>query len=105
MVTLKPVKAGDTISFKYFLPLVFGSAIASIRSQLRTEKFNLVDEFTIVQLPDTTEESVWQLTASAEQSINWPVRQLYCDIRHLAVDGTVIHTDTFIIPVDKAQTI
>lgn len=105
MESLKAFKIGDNFDITYSLPIEFGSSLSSIQSDIRNQNYGLVEHLTVLQLPDTETESVWQITATNEQTALWPTGQFICDIKHIAVDGNEIHSDTFLVPVIKQVTI
>ncbi len=104
MESLKAIKAGNDLLMTYSLPIEFGSALSGISCDVCKPDFTLIEHLTILQLSDTLTESVWQISATNEQTLLWSLGKNICDIKHLGVDGTEISSDTFLIPVIQQVT-
>lgn len=105
MPSLRPVKRGDTFSYEYSLPIDFANSISAIECQLRLSNGDLVQQVLITPLSDTATHGRWTLLATPEETALWPLKNLSGDIKHIAIDGTVIHTETFTVSIIKAITI
>ena len=104
MQILNPHKIGDTFTLTWSLPIVFGSLIDTVESQIRDSNDALIESLTVVQLPDTATHSSWQLSATSTQSLTWALGKAFCDIKHIATDGSIIRCDTFTFKIIKGPT-
>lgn len=105
MPSLRPVKRGGTFSYEYSLPIDFANSIETLEIQLRQSDGTLIQQILVNPLPDTDTHGRWQISATPEQTAAWPLKNLSGDIKHIAIDGTVIHTETFTVSIIKAITI
>lgn len=103
-VELPGIKRGDTFSATWSLPLEFGENIASILAQVNQSNGDEIEDLTVTPLADTADYKIWRLSATAEQTRTWPVKTLRFDIKHTAIDGSIVHSDTIALPVRKAET-
>lgn len=101
---LPGIKKGDTLIVTWSLPLAFGQNIASMLAQVNQSNGDEIEDLTVIALDDTEDYKVWQLSATAVQTNSWPVRTLRFDIKHIAVGGSVVHSETIALPVRKAET-
>lgn len=99
MKSLNPQKTGDTFDVEWRLPVAFGSVLSAVESQIRDENYKIIQNLTVNALDDLDDFSRWQLFADQSDTATWPVKTLYCDIKHISVDDVVIRSDTFAIPV------
>ena len=107
MQSLTPHKQGDTFSVKYSLPLAFAASIGAITSQLRLPDVEqtLVQDILVTKIADTATHGQWMLTATPEETAEWPLKLLYGDIKHVTTDDIVIHSETFKLEIQKVQTV
>ena len=101
---LPGIKRGDTFAVTWSLPLAFGATISTVLAQINQSNGDEVEDLTVTPLDDTVDYKVWKLSATAVQTRSWPVKTLRFDIKHVAVDGTIVHSDTIALPVRKAET-
>lgn len=104
MQILNPHKIGDTFTLIWSLPIAFGSLIATVESQIRDSNDTLIESLTVVQLASTATQASWQISATSIQTQTWALGKAFCDIKHIAIDGSVIHCDTFTVKIIKGQT-
>lgn len=103
-LTLPGIKRGDTFTATWSLPLAFGETISGILAQVNQSNGDEIEDLTITPLDDTEDYKVWRLSATASQTQTWPVKTLRFDIKHIAVDDSIVHSDTIALPVRKAET-
>ena len=101
---LPGIKRGDTFAVTWALPLAFGATISTVLAQINQSNGDEVEDLTVTPLDDTVDYKVWKLSATAVQTQSWPVKTLRFDIKHVAVDGSIVHSDTIVLPVRKAET-
>jgi hypothetical protein len=99
--SLHPHKNGDTFDIEYLLPIVFGSLLSTIASQIRDEDHNIIETLTVTPLTPDATYTRWQLTADASETLSWPIKTLYCDIKHISIDNKIIRSETFAVPVER----
>ena len=107
MKQLQLVKSGDTFEIVYSLPIAFGSTIASIKSQLRTndKASDLIQEFTISDFTDDLVNRNWTISATAAQTAAWTFEGVAkMDVRNTASNGKVVSTELFYVPVNAGAT-
>ena len=101
---LPGIKRGDTLTLTWSLPLDFADEIDEIFAQVNQSNGDEIEDLTVTLLGDTDTHRQWALRATATQTRAWPIKTLRFDIKHVAVDGSVIHSDTIELPVRKAET-
>lgn len=97
------LKQGDTLSIGGYINLPAGTW--SIESMVRTFDDVLVDtlESSIVAPTPPDDQYAIALLATPDKTVDWPLGQLYCDVRF--TDGALVVTSpTFSIVVLEAQT-
>lgn len=104
MDSLLPIKAGDSLDLDYALPIELGENVATVTSHVRTKKHVLVAELTVTAGDVDSDAAHWRLYAGPDETADWPLTTLYCDVKNVTDDDEVVHTDTFLVPVIRAQT-
>lgn len=98
------IKRGDSLNLKWSLPLDFANIIDTIECQVNDSAGTEIEDLTVTLIGDTDTHREWDLSATDDQTSLWPLKTLKFDIKHNAVDGKTIHTETILIPVKKAET-
>jgi len=74
----------------------------SVASQVRRSNGALVESLIVAWVDVTTAQFHMK---SAQISSTWPVEPLLCDLKLSDAEGRTISTDTFLIRVEKGQTL
>ena len=98
------IKRGDSLELTWALPIEFAGLIASIACQVNESSGTQVEDLTVTLIGDSDGKRVWRLSATASQTALWPLKSLKFDIKHVAIDGKIVHTETILLPVKKQET-
>jgi hypothetical protein len=105
MVTLDPVKPGETFSF-YLDILIDGVPDSTVDASQFMSKVRSRDQAVIAVLDVTNNPGTpGRVTFRAAPSVTatWPIGTAYCDVKR-TVSGDVMFTETFKIPVQRPET-
>ena len=97
------LKRGATLSLAGYVNLPEGPWTAT--SEVKNSDDVLVDSLTVSLTAPVSPSTIWtlSLSATAEQTIDWPLGPLSCDIRFTNT-GAVLYSPTFIIFMQKEIT-
>ena len=106
MITLPNFKRGDTWSldctYKRSGTPTSIDAI-SIRSQIRKQDYTMITDLTVTKGDQATAPGSFKLTPKVTDTTTWPLGNAICDIE-FTMNGTVISTETFTLPIVEEVT-
>lgn len=77
----------------------------TITSQLRRRNSELVDNLVVTKLPQAGDTlGKFTITAAPATQTDWPLGDLFCDVKFVDADGRVYPSQTFIVRVIKEIT-
>lgn len=102
--SLPGIKRGDSFNFTWKLPLDFANLVDSIESQVNDSAGTEIEDLTVTLIGDDDTYRIWNFSATDEQTALWPLKTLRFDIKHNAIDGKTIRSETLLLPVKKSET-
>lgn len=104
MTKLDPIKPGDT--FALYLDYAIDGVpedfpATQLSSAVRDRNDTLLGELTVEAVAGTPGRFLAKALPAA--TVTWPVGEHYCDVKRVDAAGVVTHSETVILPIQRAQ--